>query len=207
MASDEAGSWLVDPTRRHQYRWWDGSGWTDQVSDHGVRSNDPYENGRGTVPPPGATHRTTSTSSGTGTNPYGVVALIGGAVALMGVGVNEISANVGAIQVTRTYFDSDSGKVVAAIAALGIVIALFGLLRPSPGWLVQVLVFVCGATIAGFALYDRLNISDDVHRLRVSVNGSVFVGSVTTRVGVGLYLCMGGGVLMAVCALMAGRDV
>ena len=34
-------SWESDPTGRHQYRWWDGERWTDQVADDGVQSVDP----------------------------------------------------------------------------------------------------------------------------------------------------------------------
>jgi uncharacterized RDD family membrane protein YckC len=36
-----AGEWHPDPTGRHQYRWWDGQQWTDQVADHGVMGVDP----------------------------------------------------------------------------------------------------------------------------------------------------------------------
>lgn len=39
-----APGWLRDPFFRHQYRWWSGAGWTDQVSDDGVLSTE--------VPPP-----------------------------------------------------------------------------------------------------------------------------------------------------------
>ena len=34
-------SWEPDPTGRHQYRWWDGERWTDQVADDGVQAVDP----------------------------------------------------------------------------------------------------------------------------------------------------------------------
>ena len=34
-------SWEPDPTGRHQYRWFDGEEWTDQVADDGVQSVDP----------------------------------------------------------------------------------------------------------------------------------------------------------------------
>lgn len=34
-------SWQPDPTDRHDYRWWDGVEWTDQVSDRGVVRTDP----------------------------------------------------------------------------------------------------------------------------------------------------------------------
>src|SRR5438045_3227866 len=34
-------SWQPDPTGRHQYRWWDGAGWTESVADDGRTSTDP----------------------------------------------------------------------------------------------------------------------------------------------------------------------
>ena len=35
------GSWAPDPTGRHQLRYWNGSTWTDHVSDGGVTGSDP----------------------------------------------------------------------------------------------------------------------------------------------------------------------
>ena len=35
-----APGWLPDPTSRHEYRYWDGSRWTDDVADRGVASTD-----------------------------------------------------------------------------------------------------------------------------------------------------------------------
>jgi Protein of unknown function (DUF2510) len=40
--------WGSDPYHRHQLRWWNGIGWTEQVSDNGVGSVDPV----GIAPPP-----------------------------------------------------------------------------------------------------------------------------------------------------------
>ena len=34
-------SWHPDPGGRHQFRYWDGSAWTEYVSDHGHQSSDP----------------------------------------------------------------------------------------------------------------------------------------------------------------------
>ncbi len=53
-------SWEPDPTGRHQYRWFDGEEWTDQVADEGVQSVDPVSTDEArllleplpTVPPP-----------------------------------------------------------------------------------------------------------------------------------------------------------
>jgi hypothetical protein len=39
-------TWAADPYHRHQYRYWDGSKWTDYVADDGRESRDP--------PPPGS---------------------------------------------------------------------------------------------------------------------------------------------------------
>ena len=38
--------WLIDPTRRHQIRYWTGGEWTASVSDNGVRTVDPIEPAR-----------------------------------------------------------------------------------------------------------------------------------------------------------------
>ncbi len=34
-------NWYPDPEGRHEYRWYDGTAWTDQVSDHGRLSTAP----------------------------------------------------------------------------------------------------------------------------------------------------------------------
>ena len=39
--SSPAPGWNPDPSGRHEYRYWDGSNWTDDVSDNGVTSADP----------------------------------------------------------------------------------------------------------------------------------------------------------------------
>lgn len=36
-----APGWNPDPTGRHEYRYWDGGRWTDDVSDNGVTATDP----------------------------------------------------------------------------------------------------------------------------------------------------------------------
>jgi uncharacterized protein YxjI len=42
-------NWYPDPMGRHEYRWFDGAQWTDQVSSHGRTSTDPV-GGPGAVP-------------------------------------------------------------------------------------------------------------------------------------------------------------
>ena len=40
-AATAPASWLPDPRGRHEFRYWDGTKWTDHVSDNGVPSTDP----------------------------------------------------------------------------------------------------------------------------------------------------------------------
>ncbi len=42
-------NWYPDPMGKHEYRWYDGNAWTDQVSSHGKQSVDPLT-GPGAVP-------------------------------------------------------------------------------------------------------------------------------------------------------------
>jgi uncharacterized protein DUF2510 len=40
-AAAQPAGWHPDPAGRHQMRYWNGSGWTDDVSDAGVAAKDP----------------------------------------------------------------------------------------------------------------------------------------------------------------------
>ncbi len=41
MADEVAAGWHADPMGRHQWRWWDGSAWTEHVAGGGVATTDP----------------------------------------------------------------------------------------------------------------------------------------------------------------------
>ncbi len=41
VGAKNVARWMNDPTGRHQYRYWDGTCWTESVSDAGVESRDP----------------------------------------------------------------------------------------------------------------------------------------------------------------------
>ncbi len=45
--TEPAAQWYPDPTGRHQHRYWNGTAWTDHVSDSGVASSDPVAAKRG----------------------------------------------------------------------------------------------------------------------------------------------------------------
>jgi hypothetical protein len=40
-------TWAPDPSNRHQFRWWDGTAWTDFVGDNGQQSRDPLPDAPG----------------------------------------------------------------------------------------------------------------------------------------------------------------
>ncbi len=43
--STTPANWYPDPTKRHQMRYWNGTAWTDHVSDNGIQGNDPVQGG------------------------------------------------------------------------------------------------------------------------------------------------------------------
>jgi hypothetical protein len=45
MNTPASSGWHRDPTARHEYRYWDGGRWTDDVSDRGVTATDPMPPG------------------------------------------------------------------------------------------------------------------------------------------------------------------
>ncbi len=139
----EAG-WQPDPFGRHEYRYWDGSAWSDQVSDAGVVASDPPGGGPPTVstpvtaanpaaPPMGAPLPGSPPPSDGGSKrslPVGLLALIGVAVAAAVAGLfifvlggdddsggtGEFSGTISEDEpfVVRT-FDMEAGQAVRAV--------------------------------------------------------------------------------------------
>ncbi|MEY2422740.1 MAG: molecular chaperone DnaK [Acidimicrobiaceae bacterium] len=98
-AALEAG-WQTDPTGRHEYRYWDGSAWTDDVSDSGVGSTDPMQPAA-TAPPAAAR----PARSGTAKSRMPVIAavvvvalLLGGFLVTRGGGGGGGASGVGTIK-------------------------------------------------------------------------------------------------------------
>ena len=70
MSDNEAG-WQPDPTGKHDHRYWDGSQWTENVSDAGVASTDPYDAAEADPAAPlGSTEPTIVTPVGDSTDSY-----------------------------------------------------------------------------------------------------------------------------------------
>lgn len=69
-----APSWQPDPFHRHEFRWWDGQQWTDQVTDQGTVGIDPHW-----APPAAGQAAVAQVPGGTGRRGRRT-ALIGGAI-------------------------------------------------------------------------------------------------------------------------------
>lgn len=57
MTEQTPAGWQPDPTGRHEYRYWNGITWSDNVSDVGVVGTDPYTDTAPSAPEPAAAQR------------------------------------------------------------------------------------------------------------------------------------------------------
>jgi hypothetical protein len=112
--ANEAG-WNPDPTGRHEYRYWDGERWTDQIADGGVAGSDPLPGGDPTVVGEAAPHDPTLTGAPVAGAPTATAPTAGG----------DPSGDKG----------SKRGLIIGAAIAAVIIIAggLFLLLRDDDG--------------------------------------------------------------------------
>jgi hypothetical protein len=142
----------------------------------------------------------------------GIVVAVGAAIAVAGTFLNMVKVTVGVnslravtLNSTTTYFDTNRGKLVAAIAAAVLVVALVGLLRGAttscpPPWPAS------GASrYWAFSIYDRIDVDTFIDDQRASLKGNTLRSLFEANVGPALYVCMGGGVLILIGALMAAR--
>ncbi len=198
----DVGQWRADPSGRHQYRWWDGTGWTDRVSDRGQRGVDPNIDS--------TAERTAPKTKPAGTrrrrrvrfwlNPGGVVAVLGGAAGIVGTLVTMTTSTLGPVTETATYFDTDRGKFVFGISIAIVAISVIGLLKPSPNGFLVLLVLLGGIAVTTLAVFDRIDMQNRVDDL--AKTGGVGAALQVTF-DAGLYVCIAGGVAAALGAILA----
>src|SRR5690349_9462324 len=126
----------------------------------------------------------------------GIVAAVGGVAVIAGTFFELLSVTVGrgAVEVSasKTYFDTDNGKVVAALGVVVLVVAL-GSLLTDLGIIVPIVLAAAGLAAFGFALYDRIDLND-----ASDAAGATF--------GPALYVVMAGGLVATVGAVMVARE-
>lgn len=141
--SNQAGAWHPDPSGRHELRYWDGTSWTEHVSDGGVTSTD----AEGAAPPAGGPGAVFGASPGAGDLPgFGQAAPGFGQPPFGGPPLGQ--PPVGAAQV---------GYGVATISGtaqpLGGLAKALGVLLPITGVL---------SLVFAYALFSRANLLDDL---------------------------------------------
>jgi uncharacterized protein YxjI len=121
-------NWYPDPAGRHQYRYWNGTAWTEQVADHGVQSADPIQPNiadsidRGlTVGSDPTNQQVAQMVHGTGITGAGITEPLGqGNGTLWGEPILVVSQKAKLIEITNQYTVLDQqGQQVAFVNQVG----------------------------------------------------------------------------------------
>jgi len=198
MDTHPAG-WLPDPLGRFQYRYWNGSEWTDRVSTQGSSEIDPY----GVAPTPAnvmaaaanavATPRPTPAAF---PNQVRALVLVGlGAIAIGSI-LPWVKASAGLFSATKNGTDGDGvlTLVLAGLAAGGFLVARQ---VKAAAWIVV----ACAGLAGAVALYDTIDISNKADEL--ARNTTI---SVSASVGEGLWIALVGSIVALVGGIMALRS-
>jgi len=199
--------WLSDPTGRFEYRYWDGSQWTENVSRAGQTASDPL----GPPPPPagdptapsGATVSLPAFTPPPVTPPAQAPAtpwtthvqllVLGGVVALaVGSFLPWVKASVGVFSATTNGTDGDG---ILTLILAGLIALLFLLVKPRR--VAAIVTTVLAVVAAAIALYDTVNVSNKAHDLATSSSG------VTASIGIGLILAAAASVVVLVGGIVA----
>lgn len=109
MSDSPQAAWFVDPTGRHQHRWWDGAQWTDQIADGQAVGTDPVL---------AATGATQATSIDSGTIPQSPVPVTGSPH-------GALTGPVSVGEKARSWAGSNRNVVViVAVIAVAVVVGL-----------------------------------------------------------------------------------
>jgi len=142
----------------------------------------------------------------------GVIAALGGVVVVIATFFEMLSVTLGldAVRETtlsRTYFDTDNGKVVAALGVVIVVLALTTLVRPNPNFVVSVVMVASSVATVALALYDRIDLDGVTDELRTRLyHGNPAPGIVQASIGPALYVAMAGGLFATIGAVLAARE-
>jgi hypothetical protein len=141
-----------------------------------------------------------------------IVAAIGGVAIVVGTLLDSVKVTVGSPKVNTTtlstsYFDTDNGKVVAALGVIVLVVAVFTLVRPVTSVGPAMVMTAAALAAFGLALSDRIdlrNVGDDYRQRYIS--DSAIQALVHATVGPALLVVMAGGIVAAIGGLLAARE-
>jgi hypothetical protein len=199
-------AWQADPTGRHQYRYWDGTRWTDHVADDGVTAVDPVLAPPPVVPPapapvPVTPAAPTASTAGarSGWRP-GTIAMVVGALVLAVGSIGpwaEISAGFFSQSVNGT--DGD-GTITLVAAILILVIAVVTASTNAKSGLV-VIALLAAMIAGGTGIIDAIDV-----RNRASDLADV-TRFADAHVGWGLWATIGGAAVALVGAFLRAREL
>lgn len=132
--SSAPANWYPDPTRRHEYRYYDGSAWTEHVSDGGITGVDPLESaapaptsrldrfeGALTVGNPGDPEQLQTQLRGSGHRGAGITEVVpGGGGTIFDEPILVVNQKVKLIELNNQYqvFDQH-GRTIAVVEQVG----------------------------------------------------------------------------------------
>ena len=200
VETSHPAGWQPDPFARYQYRYWDGTAWTDQVSTNGTHETDPL----GLAPGPRVA--TPNQLSGRALQrpdwPLPIRVLVVGGSALLALGsfLPWARAEAGPFTATKDGLDGDG--VLTLVLSVAIALLFFLVRKPKVMAWVVIGLGVLAAAIALIDIADVSNRADDLSGRDLGMTASV-------SVGIGLWLALVGAVVAIVggiVALVRGPD-
>ena len=192
MTESPAG-WHPDPYGVHELRYYDGSAWTEHVSDQGRQATAPAASP--TTAPAAPVGARSFPLSGYSV-PTRIVVFLGAGLLIFGSFLPWVKASIGLLSVEKTGMDGDGvftlGLGVAAIL-------LFGLLHSTIG---RVLTLIAALLAAAVAFYDVI----DVQQTADDLTSRAGTFTINASVGIGLWLAAMGSLVLIAGVILAFRD-
>ncbi len=140
----------------------------------------------------------------------GAIVVLGAAVAVGGTFLDTYQVTVGvqsleSVNFTSTYFAADRGKVVALIGAAVLLLALVALLRVGHHPVPTLVACLGGVAIVGLSIYDRIDLDHFLDDKRDQLQATASPTLLHASAGPALSVCMGGGALIVIGAVLRAR--
>jgi hypothetical protein len=191
----QPANWYADPTGRHQHRYWNGTEWTDQVADSGVTATDPPlmpTAGPVLMPEPGAPPAAWKPTPA-GPRPkagrtFSWLAAVGGLVLAVGSFLNAFTL----LGEDYSYIsDGRDGQLTLPAGIAVVVLAILLAVGTLPRW-GAFFVVAAGGIAALVGVADVVDVQDKVDQ----------AGGLMSP-GPAMWVCVAGGVMAVVFALLA----
>lgn len=189
----QPASWRPDPLGRYEYRYWNGTEWTADVSTAGSQEKDP----NGLAPNPAATPvpvARVAPARLTWPNDVRALVFVGAAMLIAGSLLPWVKAQAGFFTATKNGIEGDGVLTLL----LGAAIALSFLLTRAPKTAAWLVIAFAGIATA-IAVYDIVDVSQKAEDL-ANQNSTI---NVSASVGVGLWVAVLGGAVALVGGLLA----